>query len=100
MKYTLKIEATRIKGKTNTGKEYDFISLKGRNKFGKKCNFILTKNCNSKISSEGFYEVEVLGENMWLDRKSKYVQYFIKHIESVKPIEKIVEEVKEQELPF
>lgn len=100
MNYTLKIEAKRIKGKTASGKDYNFIALKGKNKYGQNCDFIQTKTCEPKISSEGFYEVTVKGDNMWLNRKSKYVSYFIKHYETIKTIEKIEEVKTEEELPF
>lgn len=98
--YTIDIEAKRIKGVTDDGRKYDFITYEGVNKRGELVKFKFRKELSDQIPNrEGDFVLVVDKRYIARDKKSKYEVYWVRKIESFE--EKIFEEVENTEdLPF
>lgn len=92
------VEVIRKTGQNDNGK-YDLLSYHGFDNKGKKVQFKFTRAVTNRPSEQGKFVIEVESTNMNKDETTRFNEYWIKKIESVKPYV-APQPVAKDEVPF
>lgn len=98
MAYKIQCDVIRIKGTSQDGDDYDFLTYTGWDKNGRKCKLKFTKACEGQPKKEGCYVLEIDEKDINRDKQVRFNEYWVKEVKSYTEYDGF--KTDPEELPF